>query len=82
MILEIIHIRMLEWDSSQKAGFRKLNLFQKPYLYLPVTPPADIYLFKVNNENTRTMYEICLKSTIKTPDRSGFVDFTSQELIQ
>ena len=37
MISEIIQIRLLEWDSSLKAGFRELNLFQKPYLNLPVT---------------------------------------------
>ena len=28
--------------------------------------PAGIYLFKVNNENTRTMCKICSKLTIKT----------------
>ena len=28
-----------------------------------------IYLFKVNNGNTRIMFEICLKLTIKTPER-------------
>ena len=31
--------------------------------------PAGIYLFKINNENTRTMCEICSKLTIKTPER-------------
>ena len=31
--------------------------------------PAGIYLFKVNNINTRARYEICLKLTIKTPER-------------
>ena len=30
----------------------------------------DIYLFKVNNRNTRTMCEICSKLTIKTPIKS------------
>ena len=29
----------------------------------------DIYLFKFNNENTRTMCEVCSKLTIKTPER-------------
>ena len=29
--------------------------------------PAKIYLFKVNNRNTRKRCEICLKLTIKTP---------------
>ena len=35
--------------------------------------PAGIYLFKVNNEKTSTMGEICSKLTIKTPKqrRSG-----------
>ena len=31
--------------------------------------PAGIYMFKVNNRNTRTRYEICSKLTIKTPER-------------
>ena len=31
--------------------------------------PADIYLFKVKNGNTRTMCEICSKLTIKTAQR-------------
>ena len=30
--------------------------------------PAGIYLFKVSNENTRTMFEIYLNSTVKTSD--------------
>ena len=30
--------------------------------------PAGKYLFKVNNENTRAMYEIFSKLTIKTPE--------------
>ena len=33
------------------------------------TLPAGIYLFKVNNGNAGAMYEICSKSTIKTPER-------------
>ena len=31
--------------------------------------PANIYLFKVNNRNTRKRREICSKLTIKTPKR-------------
>ena len=31
--------------------------------------PAGIYLLKVNNRNTTTRCEICLKLTIKTPER-------------
>ena len=35
--------------------------------------PTNIYLFKVNNGNTRKKCEICSKLTIKTPEqrRSG-----------
>ena len=31
--------------------------------------PANIYLVKVNNRNTRKRCEICSKLTIKTPER-------------
>ena len=31
--------------------------------------PADIYLLRVINRNTRTRCEICLKLTLKTPER-------------
>ena len=34
-----------------------------------VLNPAGIYLFKVNNRNTRTRWEICSKLTINTPER-------------
>ena len=30
--------------------------------------PANIYLLKVNNRNTRTRREICSKLTVKTPE--------------
>ena len=30
--------------------------------------PANIYLLKVNNRNTRTRREVCSKLKIKTPD--------------
>ena len=35
----------------------------------PKTTPAGNYMFKVNNRNTRTRCEICLKLTIKIPER-------------
>ena len=31
--------------------------------------PANSYLLKVNNRNTRKRCEICLKLTIRTPER-------------
>ena len=37
--------------------------------------PANIYLFKVNNGNTKKRCEICCKLIIKTPERSAvFID--------
>ena len=38
-------------------------------LYSAKCDPAGIYMFKVNNRNTRTRFEICSKLTIKTPER-------------
>ena len=41
--------------------------------------PDGIYMFKVNNRNSRAMCEICLKLKIKTPERHrrrlSIVDF-------
>ena len=31
--------------------------------------PANIYLFKVNNRNTRKRCEVCSKLAVKTPER-------------
>ena len=36
---------------------------------LSISHPPDIYLFKVNNRNTRKKSEIWPKLTIKTPKR-------------
>ena len=38
-------------------------------LIMEVLFPAGIYLFKVNNGNTRTTCETCSKLTIKIPKR-------------
>ena len=35
----------------------------------PIKHPDNIYLFKVNDRNTRKRCEICSKLTIKTPER-------------
>ena len=43
--------------------------------------PDDIYLFKVNNRNTRTRCEICSKLTIKTPERRSGVFIVNFENI-
>ena len=43
-------------------NFKKLNLKRIAYR-------AGTYMLKVNNRNTRTRCEICLKLTIKKPER-------------
>ena len=47
-------------------SIRMLKICGKP-ICKPL--PAGIYLFKVNNRNTRTRCEICSKLTINTPER-------------
>ena len=39
------------------------------------------YLFKVNNENTKTRCEICLNLAIKTPERGRLTYFTSSSTV-
>ena len=39
------------------------------YYFIISSNPANIYLFKVNNKNTRKRCEINSKLTIKTPER-------------
>ena len=46
------------------------------YVGNPVTFPANIYLFKMNNRNTRKRCEICSKLTIKTPKRRHWTYYT------
>ena len=56
---------------SQKQTIRqtmyKINCIQIEDMFMLI--PAGIYLFKVNNRNTRTRCEICSKLTINTPER-------------
>ena len=46
-----------------------IKIIQKSQLIFEVNHPAGIYLFKVNNRNTRARCEICSKLTINTPER-------------
>ena len=70
------------YQFGKKSNFCKFTLFYERlvtilslahlnffYLVSNVVNPAGIYLFKVNNRNTRTMGEICSKLTIKIPER-------------
>ena len=44
----------------------KYSIKMQEYTDEMKTHPVVVYLFKVNNKNTRTMFEICSKLTIKT----------------
>ena len=45
--------------------------------------PANIYLFKVSNRNSRKRYEICSKLTIKTPELQHiFTPFSSVSIVE
>ena len=59
-----------EIDPCAASRFQVIRLVQNQ-LQLSVfcSLPADIYLLKVNNRNTRTRCEICSKLTTKTPER-------------
>ena len=48
------------------------SIYRFRILWLTWTYPADIYLFKVNNRNCWTGWELCLKLTIKTPNFEQF----------
>ena len=58
--------------SADRRGLLKLWEVNTCKLMGEKTPhcfPANIYLFKVNNGNTRKKREICLKLIIKLPER-------------
>ena len=44
------------------------NFSHLPVCHLSQPFPAGIYRFEVNNRNTKTWCEICLKLTIKIPE--------------
>ena len=54
-------------ENARRAWFKKALLTQ---FVNSSYDPAGVYMFKVNNRNTRTRREICLKITIKTQEQS------------
>ena len=48
---------------------RRIYIFKNTNLKWCKSYPANTYLFKVNNRNTRKRYKICSKLKIKTPER-------------
>ena len=89
MVTEQLH--STESEASTQISFlltvcKKFALVSTPAIFLVRSIPPDIYLFKVNNRNTRARCEICSKLTIKTPERrrwvnAGWVSFSPLYLI-
>ena len=54
----------------QTPWYSHVALFIQPYtVFIQYIYPVGIYMFKVNNRNTRSKCEICSKLTMKTPER-------------
>ena len=65
------HLRM-----TASGVFRNFwNKYFSKY-FCGTTLPANVYLFKVNNRNTKKRYEMCSMLTIKTPERRHWRVFT------
>ena len=57
------------WSGWRKTEYRTKNLVDLRLKHESISSyPANIFLFKVHNKNTRKICEICLKLTIKTPE--------------
>ena len=61
--------RFLNCRNVTKSRKESHILCPVAYLEYCQNYPVGIYMFKVNNRNTRTKSEICSKLTIKTPER-------------
>ena len=59
--VEILFFSILDNNSDEIA----LSLSFWHDTIIPISTPSGIYLYKVNNGNTRTMCEICSNLTIK-----------------
>ena len=57
------------WEYDSKSETLNNHLYTVIGLHTENKNPANIYLFKVNNRNTRKRCEMCSKLPIKTPGR-------------
>ena len=55
------------WEEQKETGIWSNQVTY--HFFLDINYSAGIYLFRVNNGNTITMYKICSKLTAKTLDR-------------
>ena len=68
---------LVKQELHQRSFLEILRNFRNAYfpehlsvpLLLENNFPANIYLFKINNRNTKKRYELCPKLTLRTPER-------------
>ena len=68
MITSSAHVTLCSTESVSICAMRGKSASQSEKKLI-VHNPVNIYLFKFNNRNTRTRWEICSKLTIKIPER-------------
>ena len=70
-LVTTLHFTERNWISKSVYYYcmHQNNLCNNAFNLFITNIPANIYMFKVNNRNTRKRYEICLELTIKTPER-------------
>ena len=72
-IIDIWNVHKYSWSYSEKLQHKVQNIIFSLFLctaeYGNNHIQGGIYLFKVNNENTRKICQICLKLTIKRLER-------------
>ena len=77
IIIIIIIIILCHWYSLVELSDSNLDLFIIPREWGTMIPAGN-HMFKVNNRNTRTRYEICSKLAIKTP---YFTSYSSVSIV-
>ena len=60
-------------DRKTRRRIRAQAIAKRFAFYTKTKSPLNSYLFQVNNRNTRKSCEICLKLTIKQPERRQLV---------
>ena len=59
----------ISWAINKNSKTATTKSSSRTHRNLKAQTPANIYLFKVNNKNSRKMSEICSKLIIKAPEQ-------------
>ena len=69
LIYELLRKQYNIMSYQQKQQTATTKSSSRTHRNLKAQTPANIYLFKVNNKNSRKMSEICSKLIIKVPEQ-------------